>query len=57
MQTPTADYYKNSRAIIIIPYLIVYVGMTDRGKIYDIVMKWADKRDELNRLNIQEVTL
>jgi hypothetical protein len=50
LQTPIADYRKHTRDLIIIPYLIVCKGMTDRNEIYDIVMNWADKCNELRRL-------
>ena len=45
-----SDYKKTVRDLILIPYLIVDKGMTDRDKIYDIVMAWADKCDQLRKL-------
>jgi hypothetical protein len=41
---------KHARDLIIIPYLVVCRGITDRNQIYDIVMDWADKCDKLRRL-------
>ena len=51
LQTPIADYRKHAANLIIIPYLVVYRGMTDREEIHDIVMQWADKCAELQRLD------
>jgi hypothetical protein len=49
-ETPISDYRKTARDLILIPYLIVDKGMTDRDKIYDIVIQWADRCDQLRRL-------
>lgn len=49
-QTPLSDYRKHSRDLIIIPYLVVCKGLTDRDEIYDVVMNWADKCNELRKL-------
>jgi hypothetical protein len=49
-QTPIEDYRKHARDLIIIPYLVVCRGMTERNEIFDIVMQWADKCNELKRL-------
>jgi hypothetical protein len=49
-ETPISDYRKTARDLILIPYLIVDKGMTDRDKIYDIVIQGADKCDQLRRL-------
>ena len=51
IQTPIADYRKHAVNLIIIPYLVVCRGMTDRNEINDVVMHWADKCAELRRLD------
>ena len=51
IQTPIADYRKHGANLVIIPYLVVCRGMTDRNEIHDIVMNWADKCAELRRLD------
>jgi hypothetical protein len=52
IQTPIWDYRKHPRELIIIPYLVVCRGMSDRNKIPDVVMKWwADRCEELRRLD------
>jgi hypothetical protein len=50
LQTPISDYRKHARDLIIIPYLVVSKGLIDSNEICDIVMKWADKCNELKRL-------
>jgi hypothetical protein len=50
LQTAITDYRKHTRDLIIIPYLVVTRGLTDRNQIYDIVMQWADRCDQLRRL-------
>jgi hypothetical protein len=50
LKTAIEDYRKHAIDIIIIPYLVVIKGMTDRNQIYDIVMQWLDKCSELRRL-------
>jgi hypothetical protein len=50
LQTPVSDNRKTARDLILVPYLIVDKGLTDRNQIYDIVMAWADKCHELQRL-------
>ena len=50
LQTPIDDFRKRSRDLILVPYLVVRRGMTDVDQIQDIVMQWADKCDELYRL-------
>jgi hypothetical protein len=50
LQAAIPDYRKHARDLIIIPYLIVCKGLTDRNQIYDIVTKWADKCGEIKRL-------
>jgi hypothetical protein len=50
METPINDYRKLARDLIIIPYLIVRRGITDINEIEAIVMKWADKCDEVESL-------
>lgn len=50
LQTPIVDYRKHARDLIIIPFLVLYRGITDRNLIYDIVMSWADKCNELRAL-------
>lgn len=48
---PIEDYRKHAANVIIIPYLVVCKGMTDRNEIHDVVMNWADKCAELRRLD------
>ncbi len=50
LQTPIDDYRKHARDLILIPYLVVRKGMTDKSHISDIVMEWADKCAQLRRL-------
>jgi hypothetical protein len=50
LQTPTDDFRKRSRDVILVPYLVVRRGMTDVEHIHNIVMQWADKCGELYRL-------
>jgi hypothetical protein len=50
LETPISDYRKTARDLILIPYLIVDKDMTDKDKIYDIVMAWADRCDRLRGL-------
>jgi hypothetical protein len=50
LQTPVENGRKTARDLILVPYLIVDKGLTDRNQIYDIVMTWADKCHELQRL-------
>jgi len=51
LQTPIEDYRKHARDLIIIPYLVVNRGLTDKDQIAGIVMHWADKCAELKRLD------
>jgi hypothetical protein len=46
---PMADYRKNARDLILIPYLIVRRGASSK-ETYDIVMNWANKCAELRPL-------
>ena len=51
MQTPIPDYRKHARDLIIIPYLVICRGVTDRNGIHDTVMNWVNKCNELKRLD------
>jgi hypothetical protein len=51
LDTPISDYRQIARDLIIVPYLIVRRGMTDVNEIGAIVMRWADKCNELEPLN------
>jgi hypothetical protein len=50
IDTPLDDFRQIARDLIIIPYLIVRKGMTDVNEIEAIVMRWADKCNELEPL-------
>jgi hypothetical protein len=51
LDTPLDDFRQIVRDLIIIPYLIVRRGITDINEIESIVMRWADKCNELEPLN------
>jgi len=49
LQTPIADYRRNARDLILIPYLVVRKGLAP-SQVYDTVMAWAEKSSELRPL-------
>jgi hypothetical protein len=51
LQTPIEDYRKHASNLVIIPYLVVCRGMSDTNEVHDIVMQWADKCAEFQRLD------
>jgi hypothetical protein len=51
LQTPIEEYRKHARDLILVPYLVINKGLTDEDEICDIIMKWADKCDEVRRLD------
>ena len=53
LQTPIGDYRKHGANLIIIPYLVVCRGMTDRNEIHD--MYHAD--GPINAQNLEGLTL
>ena len=50
LDTTLDDYRQRARDLIIIPYLMVRRGITDINEIEAIVMRWADKCNELESL-------
>jgi hypothetical protein len=51
LNTPIDDYRKRVRDLILVPYLVLRKGITDKDQVCDIVMEWADKCAELRRLD------
>jgi hypothetical protein len=51
LQIQIHDFRKQACDLIIVPYLIVRLGITDKDQIYNTVMEWLDKCDKLYPLS------